>query len=264
MYGRTGMSEPSRRKRQLLALEFTRPRVEIVPAPRWREWMETAHNRWPNRCLPLLVANESGWALLNPHPFEAVWDGREEPDGVTIDFDGSAPQPEPVRSHFGFGVVTWNIPYVFRTPPEFELLARGPANWPKDGVCALEGLVETDWSYANFTMNWKLTRPGLRVRFEEGDPFCVIVPQRIGDLERFAPEVRGLASDPDAAEEFATFARNREHMQLLKFASPHVPELESYKKEWERHYYKGLSPSGKPAPRHVVKRELAEFEREEG
>jgi hypothetical protein len=244
-------------ERTLLALSFTEPLIDIVPAPRRREWMETAKDRWPNRCLPLLVANESGWALLNPCAFEAVWDGRESPDAVTIAFDGAKPEPEPVRTHFGFGVITWTIPYLFRTPAEYHLLARGPANWPKDGACALEGLVETDWAFASFTMNWKLTRRGHTVRFEEGDPFCMIVPQRRGELETFRPEIRNIASDEEAREELVAFARNREQLQREKYAS--MRELT----DWERHYYKGLTPRGNPAPAHAVKRQLAEFTREE-
>jgi hypothetical protein len=248
-------------RRRLLAFAFAKPLLPIVPAPRRRQWMEKAKDRWPNRCLPLLVANEAGWTLLNPNPFRATWDGRESPEGVTIEFEGDAPRPAPVRSHFGFGVITWNIPYVFRTPPGYNLLARGPANWPKDGVCALEGLVETDWAFANFTMNWKLTRADHPVSFEEGEPFCMIVPQQRGELEDFAPEVCDIASDPELKAEFENFAQNREAMQIKKFASRYVPELESYKTDWERHYYKGLSPSGNPAPEHQVKLNLAEFSR---
>jgi hypothetical protein len=246
---------------RLVAFAFTRPLVDIVPAPRRRDWMETAHERWPNRCLPLLVANEAGWALLNPHPFRATWDGRESPKGVTIEFEGDDPNPVPVRSHFGFGVVTWNVPYVFRTPPGCNLLARGPANYPKDGICALEGLVETDWAFANFTMNWKLTRPGHAVEFEAGEPFCMVVPQQRGTLESFEPEICDIADDPELKAEFEHFARQREVMQVKKFASSYVPELESFKKDWERHYYKGLSPSGNPAPEHQVTLKLPRFSR---
>lgn len=247
--------------RKLVAFTFTHPELEIVPAPRRRDWMDTAQDRWPNRCLPLLVANEAGWALLNPHPFTATWNGDESPEGITIEFEGEEPRPVSVRSHFGFGVVTWNIPYVFRTPPGYNLLARGPANWPKDGACALEGLVETDWAFTNFTMNWKLTRPGHPVSFAARDPFCMIVPQQRGSLEGFAPEVCDIAADPELKAEFEHFAQNREEMQIKKFASRYVPELESYKTDWERHYYKGLSPSGNPAPEHQVTLKLPAFRR---
>lgn len=246
-------------RRRLVAFAYNEPLLPIVPAARRRDWMETAHNRWPNRCLPLLVANEAGWTLLNPHPFQATWNGEESPEGVTIEFEGESPRPAPVKSHFGFGVITWPIPYVFRTPPGYNLLARGPANWPKDGVCALEGLVETDWSVANFTMNWKLTRPGHAVSFEVGDPICMVVPQRRGELETFDPEICDISADPELSGEFVNFIRNREAMQIKKFASQYVPELKPHRTDWERHYYKGLSPSGRPAPEHQVKLKLEEF-----
>ena len=254
------MDEEPAARRALVAYAYATPRPELTPAPRRREWMEKAHDKWPNRCLPLLVANESGWTMRNPHTFHATWSGEERPEAVTIEFEGETPHPVPVRSHFGFGVITWNVPYVFRTPPGFNLLARGPANWPKDGVCALEGLVETDWAFANFTMNWKLTRPGHTVTFREGEPFCMVVPQRRGELQSFAPEVRPMASDEELAAEFGQFAQNRDALGIKKFASQHLPGLGEYRKEWERHYYKGLSPSGKPAPEHEVTLRLPEFE----
>ena len=45
----------------------------------------------------------------------------------------------PMSSHFGYGILTWTLPYLFRTPPDWNLLARGPSNLPKDGIQALEG-----------------------------------------------------------------------------------------------------------------------------
>src|SRR5437868_10957202 len=130
--------------------------------------MDGAHERWPNRCLPLLVANEAGWILLNRTPFSVVWDGGESPESVRVELAEDDPHPG-VSSHFGHGVVTFAIPYVFRTSPGYNLLARGPANLPKDGIWPLEGLVETDWANANFTMNWKLTRPNHPVSFERDE-----------------------------------------------------------------------------------------------
>jgi len=226
--------------------------------------MDEAKDRWPNRCLPLLVANEAGWVLLNPVAFRATWNGDPSPAGVTIEFIDADPRPHPVSSHFGHGVVTFGIPYVFRTSPGWNLLARGPANLPKEGIGALEGLVETDWAFANFTMNWKLTRLDYAVEFEEGEPFCMVVPQRRGELESFRTEVRDLSSDPAAKAEFDVFMENREQMQVKKFLSTYSREYESFKTDWERHYYKGLAPSGAPAPEHQTHLKLSEFERVEG
>ena len=64
-----------------------------------------------------------------------------------------------VSSNFGYGIVTWYLPYLFRTSPGYNLWVRGPVNSPKDGIVPLEGLVETDWAEATFTVNWKITRP---------------------------------------------------------------------------------------------------------
>lgn len=246
-------------KPHLIALSFSQPLVPIVPAPRRRTWMDEARNHWPNRCLPLLVANESGWALLVTHRFRAIWNGAEEPGGVRIEFDGEEPRPVPVSSHFGYGVITFRVPYIFRTPAGWNLLARGPANSPKDGVGPLEGLIETDWACANFTMNWKFTRADHWIEFNNGEPFCVIVPQRRGELETFQPEIRDLSSDPVVASEFEAFASNREHVQVRKFLAEYSRDFDEYKNAWEGQYYRGLSPTNKPAADHQTKRHLPPF-----
>ena len=67
-----------------------------------------------------------------------------------------------VASHFGCGIITFKIPYLFRAPQGYNLLARGPANLFKDGISPLEGLIEVDWAVSPFTMNWKVTRPRAR------------------------------------------------------------------------------------------------------
>jgi hypothetical protein len=221
--------------------------------------MDDAKHRWPNRCLPLLVANEAGWVLRNPIAFRATWNGEESPAGIEIDYLDNEPRPVPVVSHFGFGVLTWSIPFIFRTSPGYNLLARGPANWPKDGIWPLEGLVETDWAHVNFTMNWKFTRTGASVLFDEGDPFCMIVPQRRGELEAFRTEVRDVATDPETKTEFDRFAAIREDMQKKKFLAQYSDEYASYRTDWERHYYKGLTPSGRGFAAHQTHLKLSEF-----
>jgi Family of unknown function (DUF6065) len=145
----------------------------------------------------MLIANQSGWELRNPYGFTATWFGQEDGVDVMIVPDKrDAGQLLPV-GHFGSGILTWNLPLLFRTPPGYNLLVRGPANYPKDGVCALEGIVETDWASASFSMSWKLTRKLIPVRFEVDEPICMIVPQRRAELEEFAPELRPIESDED-------------------------------------------------------------------
>ena len=54
----------------------------------------------------------------------------------------------------------------------------------------LEGIVETDWLPATFTMNWRLTRPNYPVHFEAGDPICMVVPVPRGLAESLVPVAR--------------------------------------------------------------------------
>jgi hypothetical protein len=231
----------------------------IGPAPRWRDWMNATDDRWANRCLPLLVANESGWTIHNPAAFTAVWTGEDGSSSVTIEFDGDQPMQTLVESVFGYGVITWRVPFLFRTPPGWNLLARGPANWPKDGICALEGLVETDWSPMTFTMNWKLTRAGQPVRFEVDEPFCMVVPQRRGELESFLPEVRPLESNPELLADNQWYARRRHDLSVRKFLGQYSKDFEDSRYEWQRDYFKGVRPDGSFAAEHQTQRRLPPF-----
>jgi uncharacterized protein DUF6065 len=240
----------------------TSPRVpvRIAPAPLRRSWMEETRGRWAYKCLPLVVANEAGWFLLNEFRFEAVWSGEDHPGSIEIDFfDSEVPSPRPVRSFFGYGVLTWAVPYLFRTPPGYNLLARGPANWPKDGISALEGLVETDWSVTTFTMNWRFTRPGHSVGFEAGEPYCMIVPQRRGELELFRPCFRDIHSDPRTARLAKEAVETRHQAQVRKFLSLYSTEYEADKDAWEGTYLRGLYPDGTKAPSHQTRLHLADF-----
>jgi hypothetical protein len=90
-----------------------------------------------------------------------------------------------------------HLPMLFRTPAGYNLLVRGPAKYPKDAVRPLEGIVETDWASASFSMSWKFTRKLMPVRFELDEPICMIVPQRRAELEEFAPELRRIENDED-------------------------------------------------------------------
>ncbi len=175
--------------------------MELVPAPLQRDWMSSTPEGFARRCLPLLIANQHGWLVLNDVAFIASWDGSERPQGLVLRPEAGSTLGA-AHSHFGSGILTWTLPYLFRTPPGFDLLLRGPANLPKDGISPLEGVVETDWTPATATMNWKLTRPGLEVCFAVGEPIAMIVPVRRGDVERFDPHIRAVDEYPALAEAY--------------------------------------------------------------
>jgi hypothetical protein len=228
---------------------------ELVPAPASRDSLGVPA-RFLNRCLPLLIANQAGWVVLNNASVRLRWDGGAAADAVTVEY-GERPAQYRAASHFGQGIVTWSLPFLFRTPPGYNLLVRGPANWVKDAIAPLEGLVETDWSPATFTMNWKLTRPGAWVEFDAGEPLCMLVPQRRGDLEAFTPEIRDIASAPaDSSSYHAWFDDRSRFLAELGEGDP-----EAAATSWQKHYFKGRMPDGLTAPAHQLKLHLRRFAR---
>jgi Family of unknown function (DUF6065) len=231
------------------------PPLRLARASSQRRWMAADQVHHAIRCLPLLIANQAGWMILNSHALQVTWTGREEVPSLTIDYlQGYAPYP--AVSHFGHGILTWNIPFLFETPPGYNLLVRGPANWPKDGACPLEGIVETDWSVAPFTMNWKLTRPGVPVTFDKGEPIGMIVPQRRGELEAFRPQIRDLDSEPEVARWYRQWVESRQGF----LADLKVPGSLAARTALQKHYLQGMAPDGHYAREHQRKLTLRDFE----
>ncbi|MBY0458228.1 MAG: hypothetical protein K2V38_12885 [Gemmataceae bacterium] len=222
------------------------------PAPIPRDWMDAAHQRHPYRCLPLVIANQSGWVLRNPTGFSAYWYGGPNKEDVELRFD----RPENrIVSHFGSGVVTFTIPYLFRTPPGVNLWVKGPANWVKDGVQALEGVVETDWLASTFTMNWKLTRVCEWVRFEPGEPFCMLVPVPRGLIDGFVPKVVPLASAPELQAQYKQWEASRSGFLVdLGARNP-----EAVARGWQKDYFQGKTIDGKEVESHQTRLNVKPF-----
>jgi hypothetical protein len=227
--------------------------VTLAPAPGRRDWMEQTPERFANRCLPLLIANQAGWFLHLSEPVEVLWNGRNGNSDVEI--FGSERVQANVASYFGSGIVTFKLPYLFRTEPGSNLLARGPANLWKDGIAPLEGVIEADWSVAPFTMNWKITRPGLRLRFEAGEPICMLVPQRRHELEAFEPELQGLDDDPAISREYREWRQSRDRF----IGDLAALEKEAVRAGWQRDYFLGRGPGEVVADEHQTKLSLRPF-----
>lgn len=86
---------------------------EIVPGRPQRAWMDKFADRHPYRCLPLSMANTSGWELLNPVAFTAEWNGGLFQDDIKLTPD--RPHPDfhlHVKSHFSHGVLTFHAGYL--------------------------------------------------------------------------------------------------------------------------------------------------------
>ena len=227
----------------------------LEPASPKRAWLD-ATGGFAYRCLPLNIANQAGWIVRCPAPFQAVWTG-----GDTTADTGVMVHPEHGRfsnqilSHFGFGVITFSLPWLFRTPEGYALWVRGPTNTPKAHAAPLDGIVETDWAASTFTMNWKITEPDRIVRFARGEPICMLTPVRVADLERFAPDVRTLDADPDLKAAYERWSASRTDFN----ADP-----ERQPGDWQKDYFRGETATGEKAREHRSKLKLRPFSDPDG
>jgi Family of unknown function (DUF6065) len=232
-----------------------KPRMTLHPAPLERDWMETAPQRFAYRCLPLNIANQNGWVVTCPTSFRAYWYGGVVATDIDVRFDGP---PDPcVTSHFGSGVLTFSLPYLFRTPPGVNLWVKGMSNHVKDGIHPLEGVVEADWPASTFTMNWKFTRPNEWVQFLEGEPICQLVPYPRGYAESFEPRVELLKSNPELYQRYREWEASR--AGFLKGLKTNDPA--AVQQGWQKDYFKGQTAEGGTFDGHQTKVKVREFVR---
>lgn len=227
---------------------------EMAPGPPDRWWMEMTSDRFAYRCIPLSVANTTGWELLSPRSFTATWNGGAAREDIVISaVDGRGSLDHLVTSHFQHGILTFHTGYLFRTDPGWATLVRGSPNRGKDGIVPLDGLVETDWLPFTFTMNWQFTRPGT-VSFMEGEPFCFIMPVEHLGLDEVTPVIKPLAADPALRAEYDAWHASRTAFK----AGLEAHDPATVKEAWQRFYLRGsMDPQGTAAPTHKPKRRLA-------
>jgi hypothetical protein len=227
---------------------------ELVPGRPQRAWMDRFHERHPYRCLPLTMANTTGWELLCPMAFTAEWNGGRNQADITFKADYPHPDFDDfIKSHFSEGVITFHPGYLFRTPNRWSMWVTGPPNHIKDGIQPLTALVETDWLPFPFTMNWIFTRPG-RVRFEKKEPFCFITLMQDKQLEEFNVVQRSLEGNKALKDQYDAWTNRRgEFNKRLRNRDP-----ETIREAWQRFYFRGELPDDTgPAPaEHVNKRRL--------
>lgn len=225
---------------------------ELVPGRASRDWMDRFTERHPYRCLPLTMANSTGWEIQCQVGLTAEWDGSKDLHAIKLTADEEWPPVKNVAdSHFGGGILTFHTGFLFRTPPGWGVWVQGPPNQPKDGIYPLTGLVETDWLPFPFTMNWQFTRPG-KVRFEKGEAFAFITLIQHNALEDVQPSLRMLDDNKVLKQEFDEWSKSRgDFINRLSKG-----ETSALREKWQRHYMRGNKVAGEKAETHVTKRRL--------
>ncbi|MGA7261220.1 MAG: DUF6065 family protein [Stellaceae bacterium] len=229
---------------------------KIVPARASRQWMDNFPDRHAYRCLPLSIANGHGWDILCPVALAIDWNGGPRTQDLTVRPLQTMPDERPVsafcRSHFSGGIVTFHTDYIFRTDDEWDLLATGPFNSPKEGIYPLTGIIESNWLPYPFTMNWQVTRPGTIV-LEKEEPFCFIFPIRKQAVLDCVPEIHNIAEDPELGRQHEAFATSRNDFMRRFYAN----DPEALRNPWLKYYFKGCHPDGVVVDNHISKLRVA-------
>jgi hypothetical protein len=228
--------------------------VDIRTARNRREWMDQTPDSYAYRCLPLSIANGHGWEVRCPVTFEAEWTGGSNKEDIKImfedgvnNFSGTKKVKTLVESHFGSGILTFNVGAVINTSPGYDLWVTGPVNEFKDGIQALSAVIETYWMPFTFTMNWKFTRSNCKVKFEKGEPFCFFFPVEHDLLERVNPTFQRIGNNPDLERQFNFAFCKRALLPVLKILKGKefkFKERDRKSVEFQRWYMKGEMPDG--------------------
>ncbi|WP_368859006.1 DUF6065 family protein [Mycolicibacterium neoaurum] len=205
----------------------------IEPAAHTRDWMDSAPAQFANRCLPLKMANQSGWVIKTANSFSARRTFSDEP-GRSVEFEYENGTPPNVASAiqdlFGLGIFTFHLPYLFRTEIGYALIARGAPNFAVSNAHPLEGIIETDWTPATFTMNWRILESGATCTFMQGDPLCFVQPTNLAMLEDMEPHLDAIESDPGL-----NCAYREWKMSRLAFNMDPAQRAAG----WQKDYYRG-------------------------
>lgn len=225
----------------------------LVPGRTQRQWMDETPDRFAYRCLPLVVANQMGWDVVNPVSFRARWLGGAAASDIQLEADDS--NFDYVNGHFGNGVLTFQISSLFRTPPGTGLLVSGPPNAPKDGLYALTGFVETDWTHATFTMNYLFTRSWHWVEFAVGESFCRLIPVAPQQIEELQAVQVPLDEAPKLARKHKEWSAGRNDFNR----NMKNPWSQQATAGWQKKYFQGLDDDGTKLADHRTHVRLSRF-----
>src|SRR5437763_14946258 len=88
----------------------------LVPAKSERDWMDATSERFAYRCIPLSIANASGWEIALPFAFDAAWYGGVDQSAIQVRPHDPRAQHF-VTSPFGRWGLTFHPGWLLSTPP---------------------------------------------------------------------------------------------------------------------------------------------------
>ncbi len=228
----------------------------LRPASQKREWMSMNGNH-AYRCLPLVAANHMGWVIECPVGFTAVWDGNttdkiEREQALQFTFDEEPERwSKRINGHFGNGIISFGLPWLFHTDENVGIIVRGPTNYWKENTSPLDGFTETWWLPFRFTMNWKVLKADIPVRFEKGEPLCLVYPYETRMVSDVTAEIRPITDNPDLKEEYDRWV-------FMRYVTEHT-DIEDALPAFKGKYVRGQDYAGSKGENHQKRIPVPKF-----
>jgi len=184
----------------------------IMPQALKRSWMDEKTLAFSYKCLPLRIGNELGWQINCPADIRVRWEGEYLPDSLKIEYRHKADEDKygrSIESHFGHGIITFNIPYLFRTPKKKSLYVRGPTNWYKEYCQYLDAVIETDWINQRFSYNIKINKKNEEIYFYKGEPLCSFIPLDLSTISNTTLVYKNIKENTFLNKKFHEFVKQR-------------------------------------------------------
>lgn len=140
-------------------------------------------------CLPMSIANQTGFAIVSLSDFTMRWDGGHEPSSVSITCDdkvvegfyghgedhvyGNAKQ---MLAPFYSGMISIKHDFFLRTPLGVNLFVTQVPNNFIPATVPVSAMIETDNAVRDWVFNLKITVPNIDIHIKKGDPLIGLIP----------------------------------------------------------------------------------------
>lgn len=167
---------------------------EIKQSRLKRDWMDDTYNKHAYQCLPMTVANVSGWELILQQDVVVEWDGTNSPPKV---LEGATLNDRALVIPSIIGIMSFTTGWTFGTEDGYSTFISGSPNYFVDGAVPLSATIPSFWWPDEFNMNWKITKINEPVVFAKGMPFMHFTMIKNDLLESVEFKIENLWDKPD-------------------------------------------------------------------
>jgi len=154
-----------------------------------RDWMDETYNKHAYQCMPMTMANVSGWEIVLDEDLVVVWEGG---NSIVTVVSGGVQKERQVAHPSMIGIISLSTGWAINTEEGYTTSITGSPNYFIDGAVPLAATIPSSWWPDEVQMNWKITKVNQPVVFPAGAPYCFFTIQKEDLLKSVEFEVENL------------------------------------------------------------------------